>query len=87
MDYELNDYQVYNTLLKARRLMDKSASALQLMDLVKHILQREIDVEENVMYIVSGMCRRSVFEYTKRRMSCKLYIRILTTVNIENPSI
>lgn len=72
MDYELNDHQVYKTFLKARRLMDKSASALQLINLVKHILQHEIDVEENVKYIVSGIYRRTVFEYTKRRMNCKL---------------
>jgi hypothetical protein len=41
------------------------------MNLVKFILEHEIDINENVLYIVNGICRRTVFEYTKRRMSCK----------------
>jgi len=74
LDYEISDDDAYNAVTKAKGLIDKSTSALEIMNLVKFILEHEIDVNENVSYIVNGICRRTVFEYTKRRMSCKITI-------------
>lgn len=76
MDYELSDEDVLNAVTKARSFIDKSTTALEIMNLVKFILEHEIDVNENVSYIVNGICRRTVFEYTKRRISCKLITEI-----------
>lgn len=76
LDYELSDNDVYNAVAKAKGFIDKLTTALEIMNLVKFILEHEIDVNENVSYIVSGICRRTVFEYTKRRMSCKLTTEI-----------
>lgn len=78
LDYELNDDDVYNAVKKAKELIDKSSTALEIMNLVKFILEHEIDVNETVLYIVNGICRRTIFEYTKRRISCKLTININT---------
>lgn len=71
MDYELSDEDVNNALTKAKYLINKSTTAFDVMNLVKFILEHEIDVNENVLYIVNGICRRTVFEYAKKRMSCK----------------
>jgi len=71
LNYKLSDSDVYNAVTKAKGLIDKSTTALEIMNLVKFILEHEIDVNENVSYIVNGICRRTVFEYTKRRMTCK----------------
>lgn len=71
MDYEISDNDVLNALVQAKHLADETATALEIMDLVKVILEYEIDAKDNVQYIVSGLYRRSVFEYTKRRISCK----------------
>lgn len=59
-------------MAKAKGFIDKSTTALEIMNLVRFILEHEIDVTENVSYIINGICRRTVFEYMKRRMSCKL---------------
>lgn len=69
MDNVFSDKEIYNAVLKAKRQMGKSATALEIMDLVKLILQYEFESNESVSYIVHGIYRRSVFEYTKRRMS------------------
>ena len=55
MDYELSDNDVYNAVAKAKGFIDKSTTALEIMNLVKFILDHEIDVNENVSYIVSGI--------------------------------
>lgn len=87
MDYELSDDDVYNAVAKAKSFVDKSTTALEIMNLVKFILEHEIDVNENVSYIVNGICRRTVFEYTKRRISCKLTIYIVyLNVRLNNNS-
>lgn len=70
-DYEISDNDVLNALVHAKHLLHETATALEIMNLVEIILDYEIDGRDNVQYIVSGLCRRSVFEYTKRRMSCK----------------
>lgn len=72
MEYDLSDDDVHSALVVARSIVDsKSATALEFLELVKLILEHDLDVKENVQYVLSGICRRTVFEYTKRRMSCK----------------
>eukprot|EP00102_Acyrthosiphon_pisum_P024564 XP_016661774.1 PREDICTED: uncharacterized protein LOC103310055 [Acyrthosiphon pisum] len=81
LDYELSDNDVYNAVAKAKGFIDKSTTALEIMNLVKFILEHEIDVNENVSYIVRGICRRTVFEYTKRRISYRILGRSKNTIN------
>ncbi|KAE9541212.1 hypothetical protein AGLY_004457 [Aphis glycines] len=81
LDFELSDEDVNNALTKAKYLIDKSTTAFDVMNLVKFILEHEIDVNENVLYIVNGICRRTVFEYAKKRMSYRMLERSKNTIN------
>lgn len=71
MDYELSDEIVYGAMMKAKGMVGGSKSAMEMIDLVKLILDHEIDAIENVQYVVSGLYRRTVFEYAKRRIGCE----------------
>lgn len=71
MDREISDKDVYPATMLARELIGKSGTALDIMVMTKRILEYKMDVQEDVQYVVEGLCRRTVFEYAKRRMSRK----------------
>lgn len=63
---------IYNAVLRAKALSTNTKTALDIIFLAKKILYYEKDVNDNTFYIIRGLCRRTVFECTKRRISCKL---------------
>lgn len=69
--YKLNDKDVFDAIIKAKELVESSATALEIMNIVKLILKYEMNVKDSVLYIIKGTCRRTAFEYTKRQISCK----------------
>lgn len=71
MDREISDKDVYPATMLARKLVGKAGTALDIMEMTKRILEYKMDMQDDVKYVVEGLCRRTVFEYAKRRMSRK----------------
>lgn len=76
MGYKLNDNDVLNAIIKAKNIVENSATAREIMEVVKMILHYEVNVKEDIQYIVKGICRKTVFEYTKRRVGRKFKINV-----------
>lgn len=71
LDFEISIVDVHKAIAKAKSLVGKTATAFEIMHLVKFILEHEADLGRNVQYICNGLFRRTVFEHMKRRTNRK----------------
>ncbi|XP_028044449.1 uncharacterized protein LOC113559706 [Rhopalosiphum maidis] len=81
VDYFLSDEIVLQTLERAKSLSEPNVSAADLIHLTKCLIEYEADVKSNVAYMVSGLTERAVFEFTKKKISEKIFVDMRRTID------
>ncbi|CAH1731101.1 unnamed protein product [Aphis gossypii] len=81
VDYFLSDKMVIETIERAKSLSAPNVSAADLINLTKCLIEYEADVKSNVEYMVSGLTERAVFEFTKKKISEKIFVDMRRTID------
>ncbi|XP_025191720.1 uncharacterized protein LOC112591971 [Melanaphis sacchari] len=81
VDYYISDEMVIETIERAKSLSEPNVSAANLIHLTKCIIEYEADVKSNVDYMVSGLTERAVFEFTKKKISEKIFVDVRRTID------
>ncbi|XP_050433227.1 uncharacterized protein LOC126841046 [Adelges cooleyi] len=69
LNYELTDEEIIEAVKKAKNMLDRHSTAGEIIAMTNVVLEYEIDVKSNVIYVLDGLCGRAVFEYGKKRLS------------------
>ncbi|XP_050527923.1 cytadherence high molecular weight protein 2-like [Daktulosphaira vitifoliae] len=69
LNYELVDEEIIKAITIAKNILSTNITAHEIIAIASVILDYETDVRSNVLYIIDGLCGRTIFEYSKRRFA------------------
>lgn len=66
---DLSENMIISIIKKAKNLSQPDSTAEEVIFLTRRIVEHNADITANVNYVMNGLIKRSIFEYTKKKVA------------------